>query len=108
MGEEMIETFSFTMPNEGFRYVNHFSKAVLIIARYDEYGRTEIIKVIGIPLTAIRMLENQNIFHFRRAEVHEYLLIAIDEFEKDRVHRLMEKVHQHVTREIPPRPFRVQ
>jgi hypothetical protein len=35
--------------------------------------------VVGIPLTAIRSLERQNVFHFSREQVPETLLLAIEE-----------------------------
>jgi hypothetical protein len=36
--------------------------------------------VLGIPLTATKMLERQNVPHYQRDEVPEMLLMTIDEY----------------------------
>jgi hypothetical protein len=69
------------MRNEGFRsqYVAPYSKAVLITAVLDEAQCIAAMVVVGIPLTAVKTLERQNIFHYSRAQVPEMLLVAIEE-----------------------------
>jgi DMSO reductase anchor subunit len=89
-----LTTLTFTMRNEGFRsqYVAPYSKAVLITAVLDEAQCIVAMVVVGIPLTAIRSLERQNVFHFSREQVPEMLLLAIEEHCDRKVREAFEKV----------------
>jgi hypothetical protein len=82
------------MRNEGFRsqYVAPYSKAVLITAVLDEANCIVAMVVLGIPLTAIKTLERQNVFHYRRDQVPERLLFAIEEHCDGRVREAFERV----------------
>ena len=75
-----LSTVTFTMRNEGFRsqYVAPYSKAVLVTVVLDEAKCITALVVLGIPLPAIKTLERQNVFHYRRDQVPEMLLLAID------------------------------
>jgi hypothetical protein len=88
-----VTTLTFTMRNEGFRsqYVAPYSKAVLITVVLDEARCIVAMVVLGIPLTAVKTLERQNVFHYSREQVPEMLLVAIEEHCERRVQEMFEK-----------------
>jgi len=47
--------------------------------------------VLGIPLPAIKTLERQNVFHYRRDQVPEMLLLAIEEYSEKRVREAFDR-----------------
>ena len=47
--------------------------------------------VLGIPLTAIKTLEHQNVFHYERGQVPEMFLLAIEEHCDRRVQEAFER-----------------
>ena len=73
-----ISTLTITMPNVGFRspFVASGSKALLVTAVLDTERPGCILDIVvaGIPLTAIKMLERQNIWHYTRDELPANLL----------------------------------
>ena len=77
-----LTTLTFTMPNQGFRsqFVAPYSKAILVTVVFDEMKSIVALVVLGIPLTAIRTLEHQNVPHYQRNQVPEMLLLTIDEY----------------------------
>jgi hypothetical protein len=88
-----LSTVTFTMRNEGFRsqYVAPYSKAILVTAVLDEAKCIVGLVVLGIPLPAIKTLERQNVFHYRRDQVPEMLLLAIEEYSEKRVREAFDR-----------------
>jgi len=88
-----LSTVTFTMRNEGFRsqYVAPYSKAILVTAVLDEAKCIAGLVALGIPLPAIKTLERQNVFHYRRDQVPEMLLLAIEEYSEKRVREAFDR-----------------
>jgi hypothetical protein len=59
-------------------------KAILVTAVLDEAKCIAALVVLGIPLPAIKTLGRQNVFHYRRDQVPERLLLAIEEYFENR------------------------
>jgi hypothetical protein len=89
-----LTALTFTMRNEGFRsqYVAPYSKAVLITAVLDDANCIASMVVLGIPLPTIKTLERQNVSHYRRDQVPERLLVAIEEHCDGRVREAFERL----------------
>jgi hypothetical protein len=104
-----VTTLSFTMPNEGFRsqYVAPYSKAVLVTVILDDAKCIVAMVVLGIPLTAIRRLEHQNVFHYRRDQVPEKILVAIEEHCERRVKEAVQRMAANFF-EALEKPVRIQ
>ena len=104
-----LTTLTFTMRNEGFQspYVAPYSKAVLITAVLDEARYIVAMVVLGIPLTAIKTLERQNVFHYSREQVPEMLLMSIEEHCERRVQEMFEKAAPEMFRTLE-KPGRIQ
>jgi hypothetical protein len=104
-----LTTLTFTMRNEGFRsqYVAPYSKAVLITAVLDEARCIVAMVVVGIPLTAIKPLEHQNVHHYSREQVPEMLLLAIEEHCDRQVREAFEQVGANLFQALD-KPRRIQ
>jgi len=104
-----LTTMTFTMRNEGFgsQCVAPYSKAVLVTAVLDEAKCIVAMVVLGIPLTAIKTLEGQNVFHYQRNHLPEMLLLAIEEHCDRRVAEAFELSGANLLR-ILEKPARIQ
>jgi hypothetical protein len=104
-----LTTVTFTMRNEGFRsqYVAPYSHAILVTAVLDDAKCITAMVVLGIPLTAIKTLERQNVFHYQRDQVPEMLLLAIEEHCDRRVAEAFERVGTNLFRALE-KPVRIQ
>ena len=102
-------TLTFTMRNVGFRsqYVAPYSKAILVTAVLDEAKCIVAMVVLGIPLTAIKTLEHQNVFHYQRDQVPEMLLLAIEEHCDRRVGEAFQRAGANLFRSLE-KPSRIQ
>jgi len=63
--------------------------------------------VLGIPLTAIKTLERQSVFHYSREQVPEMLLMSIEEHCERRVQEMFEKAAPEMFRTLE-KPGRIQ
>ena len=90
------------MRNEGFRsqYVAPYSKAILVTAVLDEAKCIVAMVVLGIPLTAIKTLEHQNVFHYQRDQIPEMLLLAIEGHCDRRVGEAFERAGENLFRTL--------
>jgi hypothetical protein len=97
------------MRNEGFRsqYVAPYSKAILVTAVLDEAQCIVAMVVLGIPLTAIKTLEHQNVHQFQRDQIPESLLIAIEEHCDRHVAEAFERAGANLFR-VLEKPARIQ
>ena len=68
-----------------------YSKAILVTAVLDEAKCIAALVVLGIPLPAIKTLQRQNVFHYRRDQVPEMLLLAIEEYSEKRVREAFDR-----------------
>jgi hypothetical protein len=106
----MLSTVTFTMRNEGFRsqYVAPYSKAILVTAVLDEARCIVAMVVLGIPLTAIKTLERQNVFHYQREQVPEMLLLAMEEHCEQQVRAAFNKAESNLFRFLEQPTGRIQ
>ena len=97
------------MRNEGFRsqYVAPYSKAVLITVGLDEARCIISMIVLEIPLTVIKTLERQNVFHYSREQAPEMLLFAIEEHCERRALEMFQKAAPDMFRALE-KPDRIQ
>ena len=104
-----MTTLTFTMRNKGFRsqFVAPHSKAILVTAVLDDAKCIVAMVILGIPLTAIRTLELQNVVHYRRDQVPETLLVAIDEYCDRHVREAVERVGADLFK-VLEKPVRIQ
>jgi hypothetical protein len=105
-----LTTLTFTMPNYGFKsqFVAPYAKAILVTAVLNDMKTIVGLVVLGLPLTAIKMLERQNIPHYQRDEVPEMLLMTIDEYCERKVVQAVNKLSTNLFEALNKAPGTIQ
>jgi hypothetical protein len=103
-------TLTFTMPNQGFRsqFVAPYAKAILVTAILDDAQSLVGLVVLGIPRTAIKTLERQNVPHCQREEVPQFLLLSIDEYCERKVVQAVNKLSANLFDALNKAPRTIQ
>jgi hypothetical protein len=72
-----LTSLTFTTPNYGLA---PYAKAILVTVVLNDMKTIVGLVVLGIPLTATKILGRQNVPHYQRDEDPEMLLMTIDEY----------------------------